>query len=469
MHKGVVGASSPGINKGSTFFFEIPAEVKVSSSPRSIVNWKAAIAAKFDVDDSKFCSPMNDSSSMNDNTIFFLENPTKKSCKLKFDEETLPEKKSEKITESGSIRMNLKDINIPDIQITSPQTPSKKYYKKSPRFDLESEILPKPPTNITIEEFKRSESRSHSYNTSTSTTPISLLNPHHTFDHKSSIISVSSDPTQLHSSTDVSSTNVTLNNFKHRQNSLVILPETHSNSTVILLLKDQLCQNQSNDILSPGSTEVLKTLKVLIADDSAIARKMMERLLLPLVYSVTHSSNGNDAFDQVRHNISQFDLVLIDYHMPGMDGPETIAAMRTAGFSGLIFAITAANSTQEQDFLIDSGADVIMAKPFDIKIFKENLMVFLKGKEIAQGIRMKGWKNKKSISSYSFSSTDSTIITTPTTTGQSSTQSSIDHNDVMNPIEMKETLVPEHSESSLTQDSLQEATTQFFKSIQIEN
>ena len=68
----------------------------------------------------------------------------------------------------------------------------------------------------------------------------------------------------------------------------------------------------------------LRNLDVLVADDNATSREILEELLTGFGYTVTLSSTGQEAVDEVRSREEKpFDLVLLDWRMPGLDGIET--------------------------------------------------------------------------------------------------------------------------------------------------
>lgn len=67
----------------------------------------------------------------------------------------------------------------------------------------------------------------------------------------------------------------------------------------------------------------LRNLDVLVADDNATSREILEELLTGFGYTVTLSSTGQEAVDEVRSRAEKpFDLVLLDWRMPGLDGIE---------------------------------------------------------------------------------------------------------------------------------------------------
>ena len=69
-------------------------------------------------------------------------------------------------------------------------------------------------------------------------------------------------------------------------------------------------------------------LKILLVDDNAINRSVARLLLAPSGVVVTEAANGKEALDRLAEQ--PFDLVLLDVHMPVMDGPETIRHIRAA-------------------------------------------------------------------------------------------------------------------------------------------
>ena len=73
----------------------------------------------------------------------------------------------------------------------------------------------------------------------------------------------------------------------------------------------------------------LSNLKVLIVDDSSLARRHEQDTLTELGFTqFTHADDGDTAVEQLQQ--AQFDLVVTDYHMPRMDGRELISHIRQA-------------------------------------------------------------------------------------------------------------------------------------------
>lgn len=78
------------------------------------------------------------------------------------------------------------------------------------------------------------------------------------------------------------------------------------------------------------------------------------------------------------------DVILMDYHMPGMDGPETIARLRTLGYEGCVLALSAIVDAVDRRALLNAGANGVLQKPFQVELFidtvygtSEALIVFV--------------------------------------------------------------------------------------------
>ena len=69
-------------------------------------------------------------------------------------------------------------------------------------------------------------------------------------------------------------------------------------------------------------------MRVLVVDDSRVARAVLRKVLGEIGYSVVHeASDGAEALVKLRE--SEFDLVITDWTMPRMDGIEPVRAIRT--------------------------------------------------------------------------------------------------------------------------------------------
>src|SRR5439155_10708173 len=105
--------------------------------------------------------------------------------------------------------------------------------------------------------------------------------------------------------------------------------------------------------------------RLLLADDDAPNRELLCRRLEKLGYQVTACANGLEALELVR--ASQFDLVLLDLLMPGLDGREVLARMKDDPRLRDIPVIMISALDQLEGIVrcIELGAEVYVAKPFN--------------------------------------------------------------------------------------------------------
>ncbi|MBT4837051.1 MAG: response regulator [Methylococcales bacterium] len=119
-------------------------------------------------------------------------------------------------------------------------------------------------------------------------------------------------------------------------------------------------------------------LHILVAEDNAINRKLLESFLKPLPVKVSMTNNGVEALDAWRK--SHFDLILMDCQMPELDGYKATQAIRLeeAGNKEIpIIALTANSLEGDKEKCINSGMSDYMAKPIDNKAFQALLKKWL--------------------------------------------------------------------------------------------
>jgi signal transduction histidine kinase/CheY-like chemotaxis protein len=117
---------------------------------------------------------------------------------------------------------------------------------------------------------------------------------------------------------------------------------------------------------------------ILLVDDSEIVRKMVERILKRInpANRIDHAEDGSLAVDRVRENVELYDVVVMDYHMPKMDGIETSRVLRSLGFHGLIIGVTASGEQDDRAAFLSHGADEVLEKPLTIESFYDALRRF---------------------------------------------------------------------------------------------
>jgi len=101
--------------------------------------------------------------------------------------------------------------------------------------------------------------------------------------------------------------------------------------------------------------------KVLIVDDSSLARRSMRKLLEDQGYTVEEASDGTQALE--RYYINRHDLVFLDMVMNGMYGLDVLAKLKELNPDVRVIVATADIQTSTRDQAKAAGATAFVNKP----------------------------------------------------------------------------------------------------------
>ena len=107
---------------------------------------------------------------------------------------------------------------------------------------------------------------------------------------------------------------------------------------------------------------------VLIVDEHAELRSMMNGVLPHYGVQALTAANGLDALRLFQQHRATIDVVLLNVAMAGMDGPETLAALRSVGCSAPVIFMTSGTGRYTLDDLGRLGATAVLFKPFDMSV-----------------------------------------------------------------------------------------------------
>jgi len=102
-------------------------------------------------------------------------------------------------------------------------------------------------------------------------------------------------------------------------------------------------------------------LKILVAEDNAINRKVVIQILKRLGYAPEVVENGRQCLDRLASE--PFDIILMDIQMPEMDGYEATAALRSRGDTTWITALTADAMPEDPMRCRIAGMNDYLSKP----------------------------------------------------------------------------------------------------------
>ena len=118
---------------------------------------------------------------------------------------------------------------------------------------------------------------------------------------------------------------------------------------------------------APRRSEIrLRGARVLLTDDNAVNRQVVRLFLQPQGAVIVEAANGAEALRELE--AQPFDLVLLDVHMPVMDGVETIKRIRSSSESWRslpVIALTADAMSGDRERLIALGMSAYVAKPIE--------------------------------------------------------------------------------------------------------
>lgn len=119
--------------------------------------------------------------------------------------------------------------------------------------------------------------------------------------------------------------------------------------------------------------------RVLVVEDNDMNMQLVEYLLEEGGVTIVKATSGEEALSITR-SADPFDLILMDIHLPGMDGLSVVREMkddqRTAGVP--ILALTAHAMRGDKDRFLDAGCDGYISKPIDVKTFLSSIESYLR-------------------------------------------------------------------------------------------
>jgi CheY-like chemotaxis protein len=121
-------------------------------------------------------------------------------------------------------------------------------------------------------------------------------------------------------------------------------------------------------------------LKLLIVDDVPLNLMVAAALLKPKGHIIETAENGYTALEMASNN--DYGAILMDVHMPGMDGMETTRRIRNCANKQRaavpIVALSADVDVRQKALFIASGMDATVGKPWELKVLEKELKRLLK-------------------------------------------------------------------------------------------
>jgi len=116
--------------------------------------------------------------------------------------------------------------------------------------------------------------------------------------------------------------------------------------------------------------------RVLVVDDAASNRKMLVRLLKSRGFVCEQAEDGQQAVELYRALQGKgelVDIIVMDYEMHVMNGPTATKTLRDLGCTCLIVGVTGNLLPEDVNYFKTQGADAVLGKPLNMKLFEEVL------------------------------------------------------------------------------------------------
>jgi CheY-like chemotaxis protein len=127
----------------------------------------------------------------------------------------------------------------------------------------------------------------------------------------------------------------------------------------------------SNDVPAPSkfvyNDDTFKRKKVLLIEDNKINQMITKKMVENKEMLCEVIDNGEDAIQAVKNN--RYDLVLMDVHLPGINGTIATQTIRTFDQSTKIIALTAISLNENREMLLSFGMNDVITKPFNPEEF----------------------------------------------------------------------------------------------------
>ena len=134
-----------------------------------------------------------------------------------------------------------------------------------------------------------------------------------------------------------------------------------------MVLEKYLKPNQEKEFPLDG-------LKILVVDDNKLNLMITKKIIQNASAICETTDNGLDAINLIKNN--HYDLILMDVHMPKIDGLEATRQIRKFNKNIPIIALTAVDFETNQQAIIESGMNDIISKPFNNNYLYERISFY---------------------------------------------------------------------------------------------
>jgi DNA-binding response OmpR family regulator len=116
--------------------------------------------------------------------------------------------------------------------------------------------------------------------------------------------------------------------------------------------------------------------KILVVEDDVVLAQQLESLLRLDHHVVEAVYNGADAIDFLR--VSSYDLLILDWDLPIMDGPAVLDQMKKHSIRPRVLVLTGRSSIADKELAFAAGVDDFQSKPFVVRELRARIAALLR-------------------------------------------------------------------------------------------
>lgn len=116
--------------------------------------------------------------------------------------------------------------------------------------------------------------------------------------------------------------------------------------------------------------------KILLVEDELDLSNQIRDWLIREHYIVEAVENGDTAYHHLR--VAKFDVIILDWQLPGMSGLEVCKKYRSTGGKTPVLMLTARSTVDDKEEGLDAGADDYLCKPFHLKELSARVRALLR-------------------------------------------------------------------------------------------
>lgn len=120
---------------------------------------------------------------------------------------------------------------------------------------------------------------------------------------------------------------------------------------------------------------IFNNKNILLVEDNKINQMITHKMLEKKSMLCTIIENGEEAIEHLKDN--HYDLILMDVHLPGINGTEATKKIREYNSTVPIIALTAISLNENKEMLLSFGMDDVITKPFIPSVFYKKIAEFL--------------------------------------------------------------------------------------------